>query len=255
MSEWVGYNRPAVDWMVTEEGNPNKRLIRTMHDFPQFADVVNQIPRPLSRQDVYNCYMDDLYKGYVATLLWDNFRREPFHIYYYLPFLATEAEEVRIQLAKTKNHLQQGDMSLSELFKAMNDPVRFQIAPRINHTRFSLAMDFMSSSNGTIHPLLLNQKMMSVHCALLLEEQGLSQSLYSFEETVSASQDSSLANCYEDYCRRIGDIALWAGSGNPEFLIDWLNYTEDGYMMYLLAKDTISEFRTKQLVYNMTKKV
>ena len=70
-SEWVGYNRPAVDWMITERGNRNNRLVRTMHDFPQFGEVVKQIPRPLTRQDVYDCYEEDLYKGFIATLLWN----------------------------------------------------------------------------------------------------------------------------------------------------------------------------------------
>ncbi len=51
-SEWVGHNRPAVDWMITERGNRNNRLVRTMHDFPQFGEVVKRIPRPLSRQRV-----------------------------------------------------------------------------------------------------------------------------------------------------------------------------------------------------------
>ena len=37
--EWVGYQRPAVDWMITEKGKPNSRLERTMHDFPEFAEV------------------------------------------------------------------------------------------------------------------------------------------------------------------------------------------------------------------------
>ena len=42
-SEWVGYQRPAVDWMVTEKGNSNSRLERTMHDFPEFDEVVRLI--------------------------------------------------------------------------------------------------------------------------------------------------------------------------------------------------------------------
>ena len=92
---------------------------------------------------------------------------------------------------------------------------------------------------------------MSVHCALLLEEEGLSQSFYDFEERIVAGESSSLAECYEDYCRRFGDIALWAGSGNPEFLMDWINYSEDGYLAYLLARDIIAQFRIKQGVLKM----
>ena len=94
-SDWVGYHRPAVDWMVTLKGRSNDRLKRTMHDFPQFAEAVKQIPRPLSRQMVFDCYKEDLYKGYVATLLWENFRQDPFPIHHYLPFLATPPDEVR----------------------------------------------------------------------------------------------------------------------------------------------------------------
>lgn len=250
-SEWVGYNRPAVDWMITERGNRNTRLVRTMHDFPLFGEVVKQIPRPLTRQGVYDCYKEDLYKGFIATLLWNNMRQEPFHIYLYLPFLVEPIEDVRERLTKAQEHLKQGDMSLAELFNAMNDPEQLQIATRINQTRFSLALDFLSSSDKIAHPLLFNQWMMSVHCALLLEEKGLSQPFYDFEERIVAGKNSSLAECYEDYCRRFGDITLWAGSGNPEFLMDWINYSEDGYLAYLLARDIIAQFRIKKGVLKL----
>lgn len=246
-SEWVGYNRPAVDWMVTEKGNPNKRLKRTMHDFPEFGKVVEQIPRPLSRQDVFNCYKEDPYKGFVATLLWDRFCQEPFHIYLFLPFLAEPADAVRAKLKETTKHIVCGDMSLSELYTACETPSLLQLAHRINQSEFTLALDYLAAdSRDIIHPLMFNTRMMNVHCALLLEDLGTSQPFYDIDgEKIAVSADSSAAECYEDYCRRLGDMALWAGCGNPEYLVDWLNYSADGRATYPIAKEIITLFRLK----------
>ena len=97
-SEWVGYQRPAVDWMVTDKGNSNNRLERTMHDFPAFGEVVKQIPRPLSRREVFQCYEHDLYEGFVATLLWERFRQEPLHIHHLFPFLVEPVDNLRAKL-------------------------------------------------------------------------------------------------------------------------------------------------------------
>lgn len=244
-SKWVGYQRPAVDWKVTEKGNPNIRLRRTMHDFPEFGEVVNQIPYPLSRQAMYNCMDEDLYKGYISTLLWHELRREPLPICYYLPFLATSAEEIRERLLKIREHLKLGDMGLTELFKAVDNPTQLQIAPRIGYVRFSLALDCLSCSNKIPHPLMFNQKMITIHYALLLEDLGDSQPFYHIETRVTSD---IMAECYEDFCQRMGDIALWAGSGNPELLVDWLNYDKEGQQMYYQAIENITKFHTKSNV-------
>ena len=246
-SEWIGYNRPAVDWMVTEKGNPNKRLKRTMHDFPKFAEVVEQIPRPLSRQDVFNCYKEDLYKGFVATLLWDKFRQEPFPIYLYLPFLVEPVDAVRAKLKEMQKHIVSGDMSLSELFTACESPSQLQLANRINPSVFTMALDFLAADScNIVHPLMFNARLMKVHCALLLEDLGTDQPFYNIEgENVTVNTNSSAAECYEDYCRRLGDITLWAGRGNPELLVDWLNYDDDGRATYPIANEIITMFRLK----------
>lgn len=247
-SDWIQYERPAVDWMITDNGEINRRLIRTMHDFPKFAEVVKQIPRPLTRQMIFDCYKEDLYKGYVATLLWDNFCVQPFPIYLYLPFLATAAKEVREKLTMVQDHIKKGDMSLVELFTAMNDPSQLQLAPKINWSRFSLALDFLScSSTQSPHPLMFCSRMMMIHCALLLEEIGESQPFYNFIDRVSFKDNIMPPECYLDYCQRIGDIALWAGSGNPEFLVDWLYYSEDSHHVYQLARDIIVQSRIKMM--------
>lgn len=244
-SEWIRYDRPAVDWRITEKGNPNRRLWRTMQDFPEFGDVVGEIPCPLSRQAIYDCMQEDLYMGYVATLLWHEFRRDPFPICYYLPFLATPAGEIRERLLKIREHLNLADMSLAELFKAVDDPAQLQLAPRIGYVRFSLALDCLSCSNKLPHPLMFNQKMITIHYALLLEDLGDSQPFYHIETRVTSD---TMAECYEDFCRRMGDVALWAGSGNPELLVDWLNFDKEGQHIYYQAIENITKFHTKSNV-------
>ena len=246
-SEWVHYQRPAVDWTVTETGRPNSRLERTMHDFPEFAEVVDQIPRPLSRQDVFNCYEEDLYKGFVATLLWDRLRHDPFYVHLLFPFLVEPAENIESKLKEIQNHLHQGDMTLSELFTACESPSQLQIAEKVNSKIFTLALDHLAMTGCNItHPLMYNPRMRDVHCALLLEDMGTAQPFYNIEgDRVTIGDNSSEAECYDDYCKRLGDISLWAGSGNPEFLVDWMNYSDEGRVTYPIAKEVIVSFRKR----------
>lgn len=245
--EWVGYQRPAVDWMITEKGKPNSRLERTMHDFPEFAEVVKQIPRPLSRQDVFNCYEEDIYKGFVATLLCDRLRRDPFVVYHLFPFLVEPAENVKAKLKEIQNHLHQGNMTLSELFTACESPSQLQIAENVNSKIFTSVLDHLAMTGCNItHPLMYNPRMRDVHCALLLEDVGTTQPFYNIEgDRVTICDNSSEAECYEDYCKRLGDIGLWAGSGNPEFLVDWMNYSDEGRVTYPIAKEVIASFRKR----------
>ncbi|MCR4828668.1 MAG: hypothetical protein K5864_04310 [Bacteroidales bacterium] len=244
-SEWVGYQRPAVDWMITEKGKPNSRLERTLHDFPEFTEVVKQIPRPLSRQDVLKCYEEDLYKGFVATLLCDRLRRDPFVVYQLFPFLVEPTENVQAKLNEIQAHLRQGDLTLSELFTACESPSKLQIAERINSRIFTLTLDHLAMTGCKItHPLMYNPRMRDVHCALLLENVGTSQPFYNIEgDRVTINDNSSEAECYEDFCMRLGNLSLWAGSGNPEFLVDWMNYSDDGRLSYLIAYEVIVSFR------------
>lgn len=246
-SEWVGYQRPSVDWMITEKGKPNSRLERTMHDFPLFAEVVKQTPRPLSRQDVFNCYEEDLYKGFVATLLSDRLRRDPFVVYHLFPFLVEPAENVRTKLKEIQKNLFQGEMTLSELFTACESPSQLQIAEKVNSKIFTSVLDHLAMTGcNTTHPLMYNPRMRDVHCALLLEDVGTTQSFYNIEgDRVTICDNSSEAECYEDYCKRLGDLGLWAGSGNPEFLVDWMNYCDEGRVTYPIAKEVIASFRKR----------
>ena len=246
-SEWVGYQRPAVDWMVTEKGNSNSRLGRTMHDFPEFGEVVRQIPRPLSRREVFQCYEHDLYKGFVATLLWERLRQEPFHVHHLFPFLVEPVDNVRARLKEIQNHLRLGDISIAELFAACESSSKLQLAEKVNYKLFTQAMDYLAMGGCKIeHPLMYNPRMRDVHCALLLEDMGTAQPFYDIDgDRVAIGENSSEAECYEDYCQRIGDISLWAGSGNPEILVDWMNYSDEGMMTYPIAKEIIAMHRKK----------
>ena len=246
-SEWVWYQRPAVDWMVTEKGNSNSRLKRTMHDFPAFGEVVRQIPRPLSRREVFQCYDHDLYEGFVATLLWERLRQEPFHVHHLFPFLVEPVDNVRARLKEIQNHLRLGDISIAELFAACESSSKLQLAEKVNYKIFTQAMDHLAMGGCCLeHPLMYNPRMRDVHCALLLEDEGTAQPFYDIDgDRVSIGECSSEAECYEDYCQRIGDIALWAGSGNPEFLVDWMNYSDEGMITYPIANEIIAMHRKK----------
>ena len=199
------------------------------------------------QNDYYACYDHDLYEGFVATLLWERLRQEPFHVHHLFPFLVEPVDNVRARLKEIQNHLRLGDISIAELFAACGSSSKLQLAEKVNYKIFTQAMDYLAMGGCKIeHPLMYNPRMRDVHCALLLEDMGTAQPFYDINgDRVAVGENSSEAECYEDYCQRIGDIALWAGSGNPEFLVDWMNYSDEGMMTYPIAKEVIAMHRKK----------
>ena len=169
------------------------------------------------------------------------------HIHHLFPFLVEPVDNVRARLKEIQNHLRLGDISIAELFAACEYSSKLQLAEKVNYKLFTQAMDYLAMGGCKIeHPLMYNPRMRDVHCALLLEEEGTAQPFYDTDgDRVSIGENSSEAECYEDYCKRIGDIALWAGSGNPEILVDWMNYSDEGMMTYPIAKEIIAMHRKK----------
>ena len=66
------YTQPAIHWREGRFANPVGKAEATNGDF---ADVVRNLPAELSRDDVVRFFREELYKGFVATIMWGGISR------------------------------------------------------------------------------------------------------------------------------------------------------------------------------------
>ena len=66
------YTQPAIHWREGRFANPVGKAEATNGDF---AEVVRNLPAELSREDVIGFFREDLYKGFVATIMWGGISR------------------------------------------------------------------------------------------------------------------------------------------------------------------------------------
>ena len=66
------YIQPSIHWREGRFAIPAGRVEATNGDF---AEVVRNLPVELSREDVVSFFREDLYKGFVATIMWGGIRR------------------------------------------------------------------------------------------------------------------------------------------------------------------------------------
>ena len=66
------YVQPSIQWRQGRFANPVGKAESTNGDF---AEVIRDLPAELSREDVVGFFRDDLYKGFVATIMWGGISR------------------------------------------------------------------------------------------------------------------------------------------------------------------------------------
>lgn len=68
----TNFTQPAIQWRAGRFAAPARKAAEVGGDF---AMVMETLPNALTRNDVVACYQEDLYKGFVATILWGGISR------------------------------------------------------------------------------------------------------------------------------------------------------------------------------------
>lgn len=66
------FTQPAIQWRAGHFATP---VLKAEGVGGDFANVMATLPNALTRNDVVSCYREDLYKGFVATILWGGISR------------------------------------------------------------------------------------------------------------------------------------------------------------------------------------
>ena len=198
------YVQPSIHWREGRFANPVGRVEATNGDF---AEVVRNLPAELSREDVVRFFREDLYKGFVATIMWGGISR----------FLAqgiaqnNDRNTTMPKLERLVARLRNAETDIERIENAIVSLRRggenyfYGIGP----SYFTKLLYFLSfDMDLNTRPLIYDENMKSVHFALM-PEAGKNPFFYyvPIGNKVSYAEFTSFEDVYYDYCELMCETA------------------------------------------------
>lgn len=198
------YVQPSIHWREGRFANPVGRVEATNGDF---AEVVRNLPAELSREDVVRFFREDLYKGFVATIMWGGISR----------FLAqgiaqnNDRNTTMPKLERLVALLRNAETDIERIENAIVSLRRggenyfYGIGP----SYFTKLLYFLSfDMDLNTRPLIYDENMKSVHFALM-PEAGKNPFFYyvPIGNKVSYAEFTSFEDVYYDYCELMCETA------------------------------------------------
>lgn len=181
------YVQPEIHW---REGSfaPHVEKIETLDC--DFAAVVRVLPQTLTREQVAECFREDIYKGFVATILWGGINR--FHSEGIA--LRNDRATTTPKLERLRNYLR-NERHNEETEQSENIKVAYASMARgkenyfygIGPSYFTKLLYFLAYDMGlTIKPLIYDRYLKYAHCVLA----------YEAEDRMSEQPIIPMGNCY-----------------------------------------------------------
>ena len=194
-----GYNQNPFPWRYKNNGIEYLNITNGIHNHPEFARVINHIPEPISREQVASCFQQDMYMGFIATMLWGY--KHKMTTVGFEKILSIPSDYVQKKLNDIKELLDNGQLSLA--FSTMSG-----LLPGIDFSYYTKLMYFIGKAFPNHHqvkPLILDNQMLWAYCDILLDQLGSGGAFFSWTNTL---RFHNRANGYDDYCRRIHNLAV-----------------------------------------------
>ena len=177
-----------------------------------FADVVKDIKPQLNRKDVAEYYKNDLYKGFIATLLWGGSHTN--HVNNFRRLASTPREKVVEKLKNELECLNNNSLNICICFKKM-------YRGGINHIS-GLGVSFFTK-------IFYFSRLAHFHQRdLYILDTKLWNALKAFDKVHNICKKYSVDRCtpldYTRYCQYITNISSVRDSGNLEAYLYDHNY-------------------------------
>lgn len=191
------YTQPAIHWREGRFANPVGKAEATNGDF---AEVVRSLPTELSREDVIGFFREDLYKGFVAAIMWGGISR------YIAEDIArnNDRDTTIPKLERIVALFRDSETDFERIEKAIASLKRggenyfYGIGP----SYFTKLLYFLAyDMNLNTRPLIFDDNMKPVHFALM-PEAGKNPFFY-YVPTVNKviyAEFTSFEDVYYDYC-------------------------------------------------------
>lgn len=198
-------NSPKYEWKTNKKQKPLQIIKDAKTKYSDFAKIFDSVGNDdLTRDKVAEYYYDDLYKGFIATLLWGGYHKGRYNRGQdgaFLKILSLDKTSIVESINNVKLLLQK--LSLKEAFESM----QYNGDNHINGIGLSYMTKvlFFLSHNIDIKPkpLIYDSVAQKIHCAILIDElkDGVKEWYYMRNNVLCFKKSH-----YEMYVKYINDI-------------------------------------------------
>ena len=197
------FTQPAIQWRAGRFAAPVSKAEGVGGDF---ADVMATLPNALTRNDVVACYREDLYKGFVATILWGGISRyqaEEISRRNDRQSSLPKLERIRQMLRDSKEDVSVIDDAVASMRRGKENSF-YGIGPSFTKLLYFLSFDLDLDTR----PLIYDENLKPVHFALMPER---NQNPFHFYvpvgERIHFAEFTSFKDVYVPYCMALCEIA------------------------------------------------
>ena len=224
------YVDPLRLWKTRKDGTPYESTAEVMAAGGSMAETLQAIPEQLDHARVAECYRQDLYRGFVATLLWGGMPRNATYSGTLRKIAQMDRREVVAKLSRLRKLLEEN--RVGEAFESMTcDPETG--AGNENHID-GIAENYASKilffltydMPATPRPLIYNKYLAYTHCALIPDRKRRAR-YYSYDKAEgrlvsNIFKPDLAAEIYTDYCTSLAELASRCGANNVGIFVEWI---------------------------------
>ncbi len=202
------YIQPAIHWREGRFANPVGKAEATNGDF---AEVVRNLPAELSRDDVVRFFREDLYKGFVATIMWggiSRFQAEGIARNNDRNSAIPKLERLVALLRDSGTDIERIEDAIASLRRG-GENYFYGIGP----SYFTKLLYFLAyDMDLNTRPLIYDENMKPVHFALMPEAEKNPFFYYvPIGNKVTYAEFTSFEDVYYDYCELMCETACEIG--------------------------------------------
>ncbi len=198
------FTQPAIQWRAGRFATP---VLKAAGVGGTFANVMATLPHALTRNDVVSCYQEDLYKGFVATILWGGISRyqaEEISLRNDRQSTLPKLERLRQLLRNSKEDVSIIDDAVASMRRGKENSF-YGIGPSF----FTKLLYFLSFGlDLETRPLIYDENLKPVHFALMPE---CDQNPFYFYVPVGGkmhfAEFTSFEDVYVPYCKILCETA------------------------------------------------
>jgi len=202
------YVQPAVHWRDGRFASPVSKVEATGGDF---AEVVRNLPAAMTREDIIGFFREDLYKGFVASIMWggiSRFQAEEIARNNDRNTSVPKLERLVLLLRNSETDSERIEDAIESLRRGGNNYF-YGIGPSyFTKLLYFLAYDMTLS----VRPLIYDENMKPVHFALM-PEAGQNPFYYyvPVDEGLTYAEHTSFEDVYYPYCELMCEMARGLG--------------------------------------------
>lgn len=238
------YHQALSPWWITKNGGLDARVGNALKKGALDGialDSNTNYPAPISREDVINYFHQNLYRGFMAAMIWGKTRRLK-------TIVNISPKDIEDKLKRIETKLKQGEIKdafISMCKDSLISKCDSNKIEGVDWAFFTKVLFFMGKAFAPKRrpiPLILDSHMMYIHCALLIDDNEDVEKYYKWyidkkgNEGVTWLRTSSdfKSEVYLDYINRMHTISFnkgYSADKLEEYLFDKIPVSP-GYDIY-----------------------